>query len=330
MHAAVIGLGLGKVHARVYDRREEIKTISLCDRNENAANALADTLQKPANRYSRIDDLFAAESVDVASIVTPDQFHREHAEAAFAAGAHVLLTKPIATSLGDAQGICRAAEASGRQLMVVHERRFRPLYTRARELIRTGAVGDLAYVRLEMLQNAEKKFARAPWYASKEAGRTAITGSGIHQVDLVRWLSGQEFVSVRALGNRIGPIDFHHNKTVVALFELDGGAIAEVVFTYEATPPLGGESMTIIGGKGMIRGNAYRSRTGMSETLSTEAMDEFAGSERAIEACLDALVNGQPGPVSGEDATRSLAAAIAADQSCASGMTAYPAVMPRC
>lgn len=324
MHAAVIGLGLGRTHSHVYDRREEIDCISICDQNEDAVNTLAKELKKPVKRYTRVNDLFAAGNVDVASVVTPDPFHRAHAEAAFLAGAHVMLTKPIATSIADAQAICDAARVSGRQLMVIHERRFRPSYARAGELIRSGALGDLAYVQLQMLQNAEHKFTRAPWYASKEAGRTAITGSGIHQVDLVRWLSGKEVLSVRALGNRVGPIEFHGNKTVIALFELEGGTIGEVVFTYESTPSLGGESMTIIGSKGMIRNNCYGSRTGESETLSRQREDEFIGSEIALEASLDALFRGAPAPVTGQDALLSLKAAIAVDRSCSSGMPERP------
>lgn len=328
MHAAVIGLGLGTVHARFYDRREEIDTISLCDRDEGALRALADTLNKPVKYYTCVDDLFAGRDVDLASVVTPDQFHRPHAEAAFAAGAHVFLTKPIATSLEDARAICDAAKVCGRQLMVVHERRFRPSYSRAHQLIQAGALGDLAYVRLQMLQNAIKKFTRAPWYASKEAGRTAITGSGIHQVDLVRWLSGKEVLSVRALGNQIGPIEFHDNKTIVALFELSDKVVGEVVFTYEATRGLGGESMMIIGSKGMIRNTTYCSREGETETISMNGENEFTGSELATEACFNALVKGESTPVSGEDALRSLAAAIAADRSCMSGLPEKPATTP--
>ncbi len=319
MRAAVIGLGIGKTHAQVYDRREEVTSIALCDADRDAAEAVARHLQKPTTCYDSVEALFAAEQVGIASIVTPDNWHRAHATAALEAGADVLVTKPIAPTLEDAQAIVDCAARCGRRLMVAHERRFRPSYRRAYELITSGQLGDLAYLRLQMFQNAENKFARAPWYASKEAGRTAITGSGIHQVDLVRWLSGREVVSVRALGNRIGEIGFHHNKTVVALFELEGGVIGEVVFTYEATPPLGGERVTAIGSHGMIDNGRFCPRGGETESLGSSPEDEFRGSESATDAFVDAIVSGDPMPVPGEEAVRSLAAALAVDRACENG-----------
>lgn len=316
MQAAVIGLGLGKTHAAVYDRRPEVSSIALCDRDLEAARAFAKTLSKPTTCYGDVAELFAAESPAIASIVTPDNWHREHAEAALGAGTDVLLTKPIATKLEDAQAFVDCARRHGRKLMVAHERRFRPSYARVHELIADGRLGDLIYVRLEMFQYAAGKFARAPWYASKEAGRTAITGSGVHQVDLVRWLSGREAKSVRALGNRIGDLEFHHNKTVVALFELEGGVIGEVVFTYEETPPLGGESVTVLGSQGMLRQGRFRDRAGAEETISMAGENEFSGSERAVEAFVDAIVAGAPMPVPGEEAVRSLALALEVDRAC--------------
>ncbi len=319
MRAAVIGLGLGKTHARVYDRRAEIKSIALCDASLDAAQALSRELSKPTTCYTSVDAMFAAEKIDIASIVTPDNWHREHATAALRAGADVLLTKPIATSLDDARAIVDCAATCGRKLMVAHERRFRPSYKRVHDLIASGQLGDLAYLRLEMFQYAAGKFARAPWYASKEAGRTAITGSGIHQVDLVRWLSGREVVSVRALGNRIGDIGFHHNKTVIALFELEGGIIGEVTFTYEATPPLGGEKVTAIGSRGMIEDWRFSTRDGQQQRIETKGENEFTGSVLAVEAFVDAMASGIAMPVPGEEAVRSLAVALTVDRACASG-----------
>ena len=317
MKAAVIGLGLGRTHAEVYERRSEIESIALCDNDPRVARELAEKIGKPTACYTSAAELFAREKVDIASIVTPDNWHREHATAALAAGADVLLTKPIATSLEDATAIVDCAKTYGRKLMVAHERRFRPAYARAHELIAAGKLGELAYLRLEMFQNAANKFARAPWYASKEAGRTAITGSGIHQVDLLLWLSGREAVSVQALGNCIGDIEFHHYKTVVALVGMEGGLIGEIVFTYEATPPLGGEKLTVIGSRGMIDKWQYRGRDGEEEAIEVKGMNEFDGSVKAVDAFVDAIAAKASMPVPGEEAVRSLTLAIAIDRACA-------------
>lgn len=325
MRAAVIGLGIGTTHAEVYDRRPEITSIALCDRDPVKLAAVAATLRTPVTCFTDLPALFASGPIDCASIVTPDPFHREHAEAAFAAGAEVLITKPVATHLADAHAIAAAAQRSGRRCMVAHERRFRPSYRRAHELITSGALGDIAYVRLEMLQYAHHKFTRAPWYADAGSGRTAITGSGIHQVDLLRWLSQQEVVRARALGNRIGDIAFHGAKTVVALCEMSAGAIGEVVFTYEATPPLGVEDLTVIGSAGMIERGRFCGRDGREEVLPRKNENMISGSIAAVDAFVDALVAGGPMPVTVDEAIRSLATALAIDEACATGTAVVPA-----
>ncbi len=314
MRVGVVGLGLGKTHALTYDRREEVSSIALCDVDLDRAREFAEQLQTPAVCYAALDAMLAAEVPEAVSVVTPDAFHRQQAEAILALGAHVLLTKPIATNLEDAAAIEAAAAAAAGRLMIAHERRFRPSYARARELIAAGALGDIIYVRLQGLQNAAKKFARAPWYAGAEAGRTAITGSGVHQVDLMRWLSGKEVLSVRALGNRIGPIGFHHYKTIASLFELQDGAIGEVVFTYESTPPFGGDGLMAIGSEGMIADGRFRSRSGTEEILDFSGETMESGSAACVDAFLDALTAGAPMPVTAADAIRSLAAALAANR----------------
>jgi predicted dehydrogenase len=325
MRAAVIGLGLGKTHALVYDRRVEIDSIALCDPNRDLCEAVAATLHKPHTIHHTVPDLFAAGEYDIVSVVTPDNMHREHSLAAFEAGAHVVLTKPIATNLADAEAIVAAGQRHGRKLMVAHERRFRPGYARTQQLIREGSLGDLIFLRLDMFQNAEHKFARAPWYASKEAGRTAITGSGIHQVDLLRWLSGREVRDIHALGNATGDIGFHDDKTVIAICMFDNGAIGELAFTYEATPQLGGEHVLAVGSKGMIKDWRFCDREGNQETLhhlGTSADHPYlglpeaheTGSALSVEAFVDAITRNQPMPVTGEDAIRTLQLGLAIDQ----------------
>lgn len=314
MRAAIIGLGIGTVHAEVYDRRPEITAIALCDRDPAKLAEVAARLRKPVTCHASPEELFAAGRVDLASVVTPDPCHRAHCEAAFAAGADVLVTKPLATALEDARAIAAAAQAAGRRCMVAHERRFRPFYAAVHRLVSTGALGDLALLRLDMLQWAGGKFARAPWYADRASGRTAITGSGIHQVDLLRWLSGQEITAVRAMGNAVGELAFHGRKTVAALCALSGGTVGEIVFTYEATPPLGGERTLVVGSRGMIEGGVFRSRDGAEERLPGHDMTMEAGSAHCVDAFIDAIVASAPMPVGPDEAIRSLAAALAIDQ----------------
>jgi len=185
MNAGIIGLGsqygLGVKHAAVYDTTPEVDRIALCDIRREAAEEVAAGLRKPTTIYTSIDDLFSTGRLDVVSILTPDHLHRMHTEAACAAGVHILLTKPIAPTLPDARAIVASARKAGVHLMIHQERRFQSIYARAKELIASGRLGEIAYVGItELYQYVREKFANAPWYATRESGRTMVTGSGVH------------------------------------------------------------------------------------------------------------------------------------------------------
>lgn len=332
MKAAIIGLGsqygLGEKHAALCNVRPEIEHIALCDINRAAAEAVAAKLAKPVTIHTSVEELFAKEHIDAVSILTPDHLHRAHAEAAFAAKAHVLLTKPIAPKLPDARAIVQGAAMAKVRLMIAHERRYSGIYPRAKELIAGGRLGDIAYIGItELYQHVREKFAKAPWYASKESGRTMVTGSGVHQVDLLRWLCGRPVRTVTAAGNRVGEIPFHHNKTVVALFRFDGvETIGELVFSYEGMPGMERGGLIAIGSKGMISLGRFRDRgTGHEESLTSGAgMDSH---QACVHAFLDALRDGSPMPVSGEEGFASVAAAAAVDCSCETGLPVIPELL---
>jgi predicted dehydrogenase len=316
---------LGEKHAAVYDTRPEVDGIALCDTRREAAEKVAATLRKPTTLHTSIDDLFSSERVDVVSILTPDHLHRKHAEAACAAGVQILLTKPIAPTLPDARAIVASARKARVHLMIHHEMRFRSIYPRAKELIASGRLGDIAYIGItELYQYVREKFANAPWYATRESGRTMVTGSGVHQVDMLRWLCGRPVRRVTALGNRVGDLPYWHNKTIVALLEFEGvDSIGELTFSYEGMPCMARGGLTVIGSKGMISLEKFRDRvSGQEESLKPDHEED--SHQAGVHAFLDALRDGRPVPITGEDGFDSVAAAHAIDVSCETGQTAKP------
>lgn len=330
MHAAVIGLGsqydLGRHHATVYNARPEITRISMCDINRAAAEKVAATIGKPVTVHTDIKAMFAAGGIDLVSILTPDQFHREHAEIALAAKAHVLLTKPIAPTLDDARAIVQAHRRSGVQMMIAHEMRYRSIYPRAKELIASGRLGDIALLNItELYQAVRQKFANAPWYAAKESGRTMITGSGVHQVDMIRWLAGRPVSAVTAQGNMVGDIPYWHNKTVTATLQFEGmPALGQLTFSYEGMPEMTRGGLIVIGSKGMISNGRFRDRaSGAIEELQRPG--EIDSHQTVTHAFLDALRDRTPMPITPEDAFHSVSTALAIDAACETGKPTQPA-----
>jgi predicted dehydrogenase len=270
-----------------------------------------------------------AERPDAVSIVTPDHLHRPHAERCLEAGCHVLLTKPIATNLEDARAMISAADGSKRVLMVAHERRFRTHIRALRAMLDAGELGDIIHLRIDAIQDKRGQFLRSPWYASAEAGRTALVGSGIHEVDLLRHLIGRPIQSVCAYSNRLGTLDFPKDKTTAALFRFEDSTIGQVTVTYEAHWPKAGavdDHFRLVGTKGMVVGfRVARDGRDDWEDLPRDEDALYTGTLGCVEAFLRSIVDGAPVPVPGRDAFASLAAGVAVDESAASGKATVPA-----
>lgn len=326
--AAVVGLGLGQHFVRGLVEHPDIDWLVLVDPDADRA----ETVQKEHNKvnaiYETLEVMLEKEHPDAVCVVTPDHLHRPHSTACFEAGAHVLQTKPLATNLEDARAIVASAKATGKKLMVAHERRFRPRVKRIKEILDAGELGDLIHVRIDAIQDKRGQFARSPWYASVEAGRSALNGSGIHEVDLARHYAGQPVASVCAFANRLGDLEFPRDKTTSALFQFTGGVVGQVTVTYEARWPRSkalDDKFRLVASAGMIVGDqVYREGAEDWEDLSGVDNSIGAGIVGAVHAFVDSVVNDAPIAVTGEDAFDSLSAACAADTSAERGEMVRP------
>jgi predicted dehydrogenase len=326
----VIGLGLGKIHVAAYSKHDVVGRLVVCDTDSGRRAEALSRFDGVAEAYDDLQAMLAAEDLDAVSVTTPDHMHRPHAEKCLQAGCHVLLTKPIATNLKDARAIVLAAEESGQKLMVAHERRFRTFGLRLKEILDSGELGDTIHIRYDSIQDKRRQFERAPWYASTEAGRTAITGSGIHQVDFLRFLVGEPVISVGAFSNARGTLVFPGNKTTSAIFRFESGIVGQVTATYEAHWPSEGgaidDAFRLVGTKGVVIGNRI-ARDGFPgwEEIEREEDPIPVASHRCIESFLSSIVEDRPVEVSSQDAFASLAAAVAADESARTGRFVVPA-----
>lgn len=323
----VAGLGLGKTFVRSLAANASVDRILVCDPDADLSRSVSDEIPEVASWYADLAEMLEKGRPDAMCVVTPDHLHRPHTELCLQAGCHVLQTKPLATNLEDARSIVRAAERADRVVMVAHERRFRANYRTLRDRIESGELGDVIHLRIDAIQDKRGQFARSPWYASAEAGRTALVGSGIHEVDLLRFLIGRPVESVTAFSSRLGPLEFPKDKTTAAVFGFEGGAIGQVTVTYEAHPPKGmrpDDHFRLVASNGM----AYADRVGVDggewEWLPTEDSDIGAGVRGAVDGFAKTIVTGGEPAVSARDAFDSLAACEAADRSAEEGRPVTP------
>jgi myo-inositol 2-dehydrogenase/D-chiro-inositol 1-dehydrogenase/scyllo-inositol 2-dehydrogenase (NAD+) len=192
----VVGAGrAGMVHARNYAAGVPgARLLGVVDPDPGARERAATELGCLA-----FDDPTAAvvdERVDAVVIATPTTGHAELAIAALGAGKHVLSEKPLASTLDEAHRIEAAVRASDRVLMMAFMRRHDRGFRRAKELIDEGAIGEPLFVR----STTRGPGLPPPWAWDVERSGGLIAEVNSHDIDTVRWFTGQEFLAVRAIG----------------------------------------------------------------------------------------------------------------------------------
>jgi len=123
-------------------------------------------------------------------ILLPHHLHEQVANEAFAAGKHVLLEKPIARTLAEADRIIQAARTASRTLMIGHNQRFDHRHAHVARQLGAGALGRLLTARIDHQQHFNPP-AGSWWRSLDQVGGGCVIGSGIHRLDLLRWWFGE-------------------------------------------------------------------------------------------------------------------------------------------
>ena len=150
--------------------------------------------------YRDIEEVVADPHVQVVHVCTPNHLHRPMAQAALAAGKHVICEKPLATTLGDAQDLATLAASSGLVATVPFVYRYHPVVREARARIAAGDIGPLHLIHGSYLQDWLLDPASNNWRVDPVLGGTSrvFADIGSHWCDLVEWVSGERFTEVSA------------------------------------------------------------------------------------------------------------------------------------
>ncbi len=147
--------------------------------------------------HETVEALCADPAVEAVYIASPHQFHVHHVGLAAAAGRHVLVEKPMALTIADAQAMIAAADAAGIRLVVGHSHGFDAPYLRARALIDSGAYGRVRMINAMNFTDFLYRPRRPEELVTAEGGG-AVFSQAPHQVEIVRLLGGGRVRSVRA------------------------------------------------------------------------------------------------------------------------------------
>src|SRR5213083_1429374 len=317
---SIIGAGfMGSTHAAVYaahGKRVRVKTV--CARSLERAARVASTVE--AEPSVDVEAVLRDPEVDAVDICLPTPVHREFAERAFAARKHVLLEKPIALTIDNADAILTAAERSGKVLMVGLVLRFWPEYVRLQQLVQAGGLGRPRAVSTQRLSPPADW---TDWLGDREQSGGTAVDLLIHDFDQMNALLGTPR-SVYASEPEPGHVQ--------AIVEYDGATgIAEGSMTMPRSYPfssnirvLGSDGVAEYGfsaapleGEGNIgvsssaRGLRVYPAGGEMRLEEVESADPWAPEIEYFVACLEQ--NRSPERGTGEQARQALAVSLAAN-----------------
>jgi len=196
---AVVGLGVHAVERMLpaIRRSSHARLVGICSRRRSVANDIAGRYGVRA--YETLDAVLADPDVRIVYLATPNDAHAEQTLRCAAAGKHVLVEKPMALSPEEAAAMVRAASAAGVGLYVGFQLRFHPAHLRARDIVRTGEIGDVVWAGARWASYRERD---TGWRLDlKRSGGTLLTARGVHLIDLVRFVCASEFECVSGMSD---------------------------------------------------------------------------------------------------------------------------------
>jgi predicted dehydrogenase len=185
---AVIGAGLiGARHAELISANEVCSLVGVCDKDQSR-KAVADRCQAPF--YTSVEQLVEHEKPSGVIIATPNSQHASVAEVCTKRSIHVLIEKPIADTLEQAQHIVKTSKIYGTQVLVGHHRRHNPLISKTRDLVRGGALGGLIGVSVLWALMKPDAYYEVGWRRERFIGGPALINL-IHDLDSLRFICGE-------------------------------------------------------------------------------------------------------------------------------------------
>ena len=173
-----------------------VEVVAVCGRNADRAGLIAAQLGG-ARVFADWRDMIAAGGLDAVIIVVPDDLHPAMAEAAAAAGLHVMCEKPLANSLPEARAMAEAVATAQVVNLVLFTWRWQPHWRYVRHLLDTGHVGRVLRARLSFFEG----ISFGPGYKWRFDGRRGsgtVGDLGSHMIDMAQWLTGEDVVTVSA------------------------------------------------------------------------------------------------------------------------------------
>jgi UDP-N-acetyl-2-amino-2-deoxyglucuronate dehydrogenase len=325
---AVVGAGIiGRNHVAAILRIPRLRIVAVVDPITAAASGLAATIPSAPACFAGLGDALAVAKPQVVVIYTPSGRHVEQAMQALAAGAHVVIEKPLDVSVAHARPLVEAARsAPGQVVSVISQHRFDPATVAVSSAIASGRFGRLtSAVATVPWWRGQDYYDSAGWRGTLALdGGGALMNQGVHTLDLLLHFLGRP-VSVFAYTDRLAHTGIEVEDVLAAVLRFESGALATLHATTAAYPG-SGVRVQVHGSQGtaVLNDDQLESASfalpGAEPCGTPKPADNFVvGHLRQYEDIAEAISTGRPPGVGIEDGFLALSVVEAIYESARSG-----------
>jgi UDP-N-acetylglucosamine 3-dehydrogenase len=294
LRVGVVGVGvMGSNHARVLAGVSGIELAGVADPDRGQRNLVTRALGCPAvEGLEALLDL----GIDAATIATPTHLHHDIALTCISRGIHVLVEKPIASSVQEGRSIVAAARRAGVTLMVGHVERFNPAVLAIKEAIRSEDILSIAITRV------------GP-FPPRMSNVGVVIDLAVHDIDLIRWFTDSDIVEVQP---QLSSAVAEREDIALLQFRTASGVLAHINTNW--LTPFKARNVTVATRDKYIMGDLLTRQVtecfGFQPDGSYSMRHLSVGHEEPLRAELlafiDAIRSGKAPPVSGEEGVASL------------------------
>ncbi|MDR0912442.1 MAG: Gfo/Idh/MocA family oxidoreductase [Methanobrevibacter sp.] len=299
---AVIGVGaMGKNHVRVYSKMEDVDLVAVSDVSKD----LLDLTVKKYNveGFLNYEEMFESSDIDAVSVCVPTTFHHDVVMSAIKYGKHVLVEKPIAFTLNEAEEMVKAAKDKGVILSTGHVERFNPAIQKAKTLIESDVIGDIV--------SASAK--RVGPYPPRIKDVGVSIDLAIHDLDVMYYLFNEPAIQVYAtMGSILEKCEYEDHAEVMTKFGNDITGILEVNWL----TPYKRREIEITGTAGIISVDYIDQSIDVYGAFAQDLKIEHTEPlKEELTSFLNSVKTGADVEISGEDGLNALKMVLAAKQS---------------
>lgn len=310
VNVGLIGSGnRGSYVAEAMARTTSARMAALCDiegeRMERAGKRLGVGAANFHQDYRKLLD----SGVDAVIIATPVHLHAEHFEAAVKAGKHIYIEKPAAVDVAGCRRIMRAADSADRKLNITFgfQRRYAHLYRKARQLVESGAAGEIHFALARFIKSegaaaqaarfakpASEAEALARWHAWQRYSGDLIVENNVHSIDVLNWFLGGHPVSAIGAGGIRRPTGGDIRDHNFVAFTYAGETRAQLAGSTAASPGYREVLEQFYGAKAMVETSEDHLRVFYSRDRQTFEKPQRNMTEEAVEEFVRRIVEKRP------------------------------------